>query len=41
MRDIITHEYFGVKIDRVWEVVKKDLLVLKEKIRLLIEEEDT
>jgi len=30
MRDIITHEYFGVNYDRVWKVIKSDLLTLKE-----------
>jgi uncharacterized protein with HEPN domain len=28
MRDIIAHEYFGVKLDRVWTVVKEDLPAL-------------
>ena len=37
MRDIIAHEYFGVKLDRVWTVVKEDLPSLKEKIILITE----
>jgi len=40
MRDIIAHEYFGVKLDRVWDVVRKDLPNLKEKIGTVIEEEE-
>jgi len=40
MRDIIAHEYFGVKLDRVWDVVRKDLSELKEKIRTVMEEEN-
>jgi uncharacterized protein with HEPN domain len=40
MRDIITHEYFGVKLDRVWDVVKKDLPDLKKKIGTTMREED-
>ena len=40
MRDIIAHEYFGVKLDRVWDTVRKDLPELKEKIGTVMEEED-
>jgi uncharacterized protein with HEPN domain len=40
MRDIIAHEYFGVKLDRVWDVIRKDLSELKEKIRTVMEEEN-
>lgn len=29
MRNKVIHEYFGVKLERVWEVVKKDIPVLK------------
>jgi hypothetical protein len=29
MRDIIVHEYFGVRLDRVWDVVRKDMPDLK------------
>lgn len=39
MRDIIAHEYFGVKIERVWEVVKKDLPHLKQEMVLIVEKE--
>jgi len=27
MRDKVTHAYFGVKIERVWEVVKRDIVL--------------
>jgi uncharacterized protein with HEPN domain len=40
MRDIIAHEYFGVKLERVWEVIKRDLPLLKEEIRRIMEEEN-
>jgi uncharacterized protein with HEPN domain len=36
MRDVICHEYFGVRMERVWKVVRKDLPALAiqmEKIR--------
>ncbi|MDF2957177.1 MAG: HEPN domain protein [Candidatus Alkanophagales archaeon MCA70_species_1] len=39
MRDKVIHAYFGVKIERVWEVVKRDIPNLKPKFeRMLIEE---
>ncbi|GAG95003.1 unnamed protein product [marine sediment metagenome] len=40
MRDIITHEYFGIKIDRIWDVARKDLPNLKDKIKIIIEKEN-
>jgi uncharacterized protein with HEPN domain len=40
MRDIITHEYFGVKLDRVRDVMKKDLPDLKKKIGTMGNKED-
>jgi len=38
MRDKVIHAYFGVKIERVWEVVKKDIPELKPKFRKILEE---
>lgn len=38
MRDILTHVYFGVKLERVWIVINEDLPNLKEKIRKILEE---
>lgn len=32
MRNIIIHEYFGVDLDIIWQVIKTDLPILKEKI---------
>src|SRR3989338_7596901 len=32
MRDIITHSYFKLDLDKVWEVIEKDFPDLKEKI---------
>ena len=40
MRDIVAHGYFGVKLDRVWDIVRKDLPELKEKIGTIMEEEN-
>ena len=31
-RDILSHAYFGVNIDRVWNIVERDLPKLKEEV---------
>jgi len=31
-RDVVTHVYFGVVLDRVWEIIKQDLPELKQKM---------
>ena len=33
MRNLLIHEYFGVSISLVWNVVKKDIPVLKKQIK--------
>lgn len=37
-RDKIIHHYFGVNLNIIWDIVKKDIPDLKEKIRRIIEE---
>ena len=37
-RDILIHEYFGVDLDLVWEIVERDLPELKEKIQKILDE---
>jgi uncharacterized protein with HEPN domain len=32
MRDILTHEYFGLNLTRIWLVAQNDLPALKESI---------
>jgi len=32
MRDVLIHAYFGVNVKRVWEVVRKDIVDLKNNI---------
>lgn len=32
MRDILIHEYFGVDIELVWKIVKKNIPTLKKQI---------
>lgn len=38
MRDVLTHQYFGVDIEATWDVVKKDIPELKGKL-LMIQKE--
>ena len=38
MRDKLIHEYFGVKLERLWEVIQKDLPALKEQISQILEQ---
>ena len=32
MRDVLIHDYFEVELDLAWEVVKRDLVVLKKQV---------
>lgn len=36
MRNKVSHEYFGVDSEILWETVTKDLPLLKEKLRKLL-----
>lgn len=38
MRDVLTHDYFGLDFDRIWQTIKKDLPPLKKNIVALPEE---
>ena len=31
-RDVLSHAYFGVSMDRVWNIIEKDLPILKKNI---------
>ena len=33
MRDVLTHEYFGVNIDRIWKTIEKDIPKLEKEVR--------
>lgn len=32
LRDVLIHQYFGVKLERVWRIVENDLPALREKL---------
>ena len=38
MRDVLTHQYFGTNMERIWEVIKNDIPPLKKVVSILIEE---
>ena len=40
-RDILSHAYFGVNIDRVWNIIEKDLHSFKEEIEKIKIAEDS
>ena len=39
MRHVLGHDYYHISIEKVWEIVQKDLLPLKEQIRVIYENE--
>jgi len=38
MRDILIHAYFGIELDKIWNVVQKELPKLKKQIQEILEE---
>jgi len=38
MRDKVIHAYFGVKVERIWEVVKREIPDLKPKFEKILKE---
>ncbi len=40
MRDKLIHDYFGVDLDAIWDMVEKDIPSLKNSITNLIEKEE-
>jgi len=37
-RDVLIHDYAGVDVDEVWNIVENDLPVLKEQVAALLDE---
>ena len=35
-RDIFVHEYFGIKMERIWKTIQKDLPELKRLVKKLL-----
>jgi uncharacterized protein with HEPN domain len=40
MRDKLIHDYFGVDLDAVWDTAKRDIPVLKNKLKDIPEKEE-
>jgi uncharacterized protein with HEPN domain len=38
LRDIVVHEYFGIKLEIVWRVVQEDVPALARQIRKILAE---
>lgn len=38
LRDILIHQYFGIDIDIIWDVVRNKLPVLEERVRRILAE---
>ncbi len=38
MRDILTHDYFGINLEKVWKTAKEDLPPLKKQIEAILKE---
>jgi uncharacterized protein with HEPN domain len=36
LRNILVHDYLGINLVRVWEIVERDLRVLKSQIEMLV-----
>jgi uncharacterized protein with HEPN domain len=37
-RNVLVHDYLGIDIERVWNILRKDLPVLNEAIHIMLEE---
>jgi len=40
IRNILVHEYFGIQLKTIWDTIKNDLPILKEKIIQIIKDMD-
>jgi uncharacterized protein with HEPN domain len=37
-RNVLVHDYLGIDVERVWNILRKDLPVLKKTIQIMLEE---
>ncbi len=40
-RNVVVHDYLGIDLPRIWDIVEKDIPDLKEKLRIILEEYST
>lgn len=38
LRDVIVHQYFGIKLDVIWKIIRNDVPLLESRIRGVIEQ---
>lgn len=38
LRDILAHEYYGIDIEVVWDIIKKKLPPLKKQVKIILNE---
>ena len=39
LRDKLIHHYFGINLERVWTIIRRDLPKLKDDIKIILEKE--
>lgn len=39
-RNVVVHDYLGVDLDRIWDIVEDDLPTLKKRIGAILEEKE-
>ncbi len=39
LRNVITHEYFGIQLDKIWSIIQDDFPELNKQIETIIENE--
>lgn len=40
-RNVVVHDYLGVDLDRIWDIVEDDLPILKNKIGIILGEQSS
>jgi len=40
MRDVLTHDYFGLNFEKVWKTIKEDLPPLEKQIKTILKDMD-
>jgi uncharacterized protein with HEPN domain len=38
LRDVMVHQYFGLKLDVIWKVIQNDLPRVEERVREILEQ---
>jgi len=41
LRHVLVHDYYHISEERLWKIIQKDLIPLKEQIQILYEKENT